>query len=561
MLDPIYSSATSLARAIRARDVSSKEVVEAHLRQIAEGGWPVALETVALNLADLSRQQAAVWPERVALMFEGAASTYQDLDHRATRVANGLLALSDAVQSRIALLDKNSDAFYELWFGAAKARKVVVPVNWRLAPAEIAYLINDAAAEVLFVGAGFLPVISQIRDELDTVKRIVALSGVHAEWESYRDWRDRQAAVDPRLVTSSEDVTIQVYTSGTSGHPKGAEITNANLYAARAVASELYPCRPDDVNLACMPQFHVTGSLAGLFGIESGARTIIMREAAPAEILRLIPSERVTIAAVVPALLRFMLQTPGSHEVDFTSLRHITYGASPIAEDLLREALTTFKCDFAQAYGLTETTGMVAVLPPRDHASAVNHRLRSCGRPLSNVAVKIVGYDGVELRPGEVGEVVVRSPLTMKGYWKQAEATASAIRDGWLHTGDAGYVDADGYLYIHDRVKDMIVTGGENVYPAEVENVLSGHPAVADVAVIGVPDAGWGEAVKAVVVLRAMRPATESELIAYCRDRIAHYKAPKSVDFIESLPRNPSGKVLKRVLRAPYWAGHERQVN
>jgi acyl-CoA synthetase (AMP-forming)/AMP-acid ligase II len=286
-----------------------------------------------------------------------------------------------------------------------------------------------------------------------------------------------------------------------------------------------------------------------------------LREAAPAEILRLIPSERVTIAAVVPALLRFMLQTPGSHEVDFTSLRHITYGASPIAEDLLREALTTFKCDFAQAYGLTETTGMVAVLPPRDHASAVNHRLRSCGRPLSNVVVKIVGYDGVELRPGEVGEVVVRSPLTMKGYWKQAEATASAIRDGWLHTGDAGYMDADGYLYIHDRVKDMIVSGGENVYPAEVENVLSGHPAVADVAVIGVPDARWGEAVKAVVVLRPMRPATESELIAYCRDRIAHYKAPKSVDFIEALPRNPSGKVLKRVLRAPYWAGYERQVN
>jgi acyl-CoA synthetase (AMP-forming)/AMP-acid ligase II len=310
-----------------------------------------------------------------------------------------------------------------------------------------------------------------------------------------------------------------------------------------------------------MPQFHIAGSVLGLLGLNRGARTVILRETAPAEILRLIPSERVTVTFLVPALLLFMLQTPGCQEVDFSSLRRIVYGASPIAVDVLRAALTTFTCDFCHLYGLTETTGVVTCLPPEEHALTDSPRLRSCGKPLSNAEIRVVDPDDVELRPGYVGEIVVRSPQNMHGYWNRPEATAATIRDDWLHTGDAGYVDADGYLYIHDRVKDMIISGGENVYPAEVENVLFGHPAVADAAVIGVPDPRWGEAVKAVVVLQATSPATEAELIAYCRERIAHYKAPKSVDFVASLPRNPSGKVLKRVLRAPYWAGHERQVN
>jgi acyl-CoA synthetase (AMP-forming)/AMP-acid ligase II len=227
---------------------------------------------------------------------------------------------------------------------------------------------------------------------------------------------------------------------------------------------------------------------------------------------------------------------------------------------VLREALATFKCDFCHLYGLTETAGVVTCLPPEAHSLTDNSlRLRSCGKPLSNADIKVVDSDHIDVQPGQVGEIVVRSPQNMRGYWNLPEATASTIRDGWLHTGDAGYVDADGYLYIHDRIKDMVISGGENVYPAEVENVLFSHPAVGDAAVIGVPDAHWGEALKAVVVLQ--NPTTEAELIAYCRERIAHYKVPKSVDFVESLPRNPSGKVLKRVLRAPYWLGHEREVN
>jgi long-chain acyl-CoA synthetase len=526
------------------------------------GARSTAMTPVAVDLAELIRQRAATWTERDAITFEGAASTYQDLDRRATRVANGLLALSDAVQGRVAVLDKNSDTFYEVWFGVAKARKVLVPVNWRLAPAEITYILNDSGAEFLFVGPEFFAVIDQIRHQLSTIKRIVGFSGTHPEWESYVAWRDRQPDADSCLCNGPNDVAIQLYTSGTTGHPKGVQLTHANVFAAIAAATAWYPCEADDISLACMPQFHIAGSILGLLSLYRGARTVILRETAPAEILRLIPSERVTLTFLVPSLLLFMLQTSGCGDVDFSSLRRIVYGASPIAVDVLRAALATFKCDFCHLYGLTETTGVVTCLPPEAHSLAENNpRLRSCGKPLSNAEIKVVAADDAEVQPGEIGEIVARSPQNMLGYWNLPDATAMTIRDGWLHTGDAGYVDADGYLYIHDRIKDMIISGAENVYPAEVENVLFSHPAVADAAVIGVPDARWGEAVKAVVVVQATTTVTETELIEYCRERIAHYKAPKSVDFVESLPRNPSGKVLKRVLRAPYWTHHARQVN
>jgi long-chain acyl-CoA synthetase len=310
-----------------------------------------------------------------------------------------------------------------------------------------------------------------------------------------------------------------------------------------------------------MPQFHIGGSLLGMIPLYVGACDVIAREPVAAEVLRLIPTERVTLAFFVPAFVLSLLQTPGCREVDFSSLKRIVYGASPIPLELLRDAMATIRCEFGHLYGLTETTGVVTVLPPEDHDPAGGPRMRSCGKPLSNAEIKVVGSDNAELPPAEVGEIVVRSPQVIKGYWNLPEATASTIRDGWLHTGDAGYFDADGYLYVHDRVKDMIISGGENIYPAEVESALFGHPAVADVAVIGVPDDRWGEAVKAIVVVKAGRDVTTEKLITFCRERIAHYKAPKSIDFAESLPRNASGKLLKRVLRAPYWDGRDRQVN
>ncbi|MFN8633852.1 MAG: fatty acid--CoA ligase [Chloroflexota bacterium] len=522
----------------------------------------MAVQTAVADLGQMIRQQAAIRPDADAFVFEGRRTTFGRLDERANRVANGLLAANLSPQSRIGLLDKNSDTFYEIQYGAAKARAVPVAVNWRLAVPEMAFILNDAGATILFVGEEYFATVEELLPRLTTVTQVIALSGEHPGWESYEAWRDRQSADDPHLPTPSDDVVVQLYTSGTTGHPKGVQTTHDNIMTALAVGIQDWcPCGPDDVILACMPQFHIAGSLWGIASVFAGSRCVITRQPDMQEILRLIPAERVTLAFFVPAVILFLLQTPGCRETDFSSLKMISYGASPAPLDLLRDAMATIPCDFVQVYGLTETTGVVTALQAADHDPAGTPRMRSCGKPIRSAELKVVDDDGAECPTGAVGEILVRSGQVTVGYWNRPEANQSALRDGWLYTGDAGYYDEDGYLYIYDRVKDMIISGGENVYPAEVESAMFGHPAVADVGVIGVPDERWGEAVKAIVVLAPGQSATEEELIAYTREQIAHYKAPKSVDFAESLPRNPSGKILKRVLRAPYWEGRERQVN
>jgi acyl-CoA synthetase (AMP-forming)/AMP-acid ligase II len=306
----------------------------------------------------------------------------------------------------------------------------------------------------------------------------------------------------------------------------------------------------------------VGGSGYALAAFFAGARLVVTREADPGEILRLIREEGVNHAFLVPALINFLLQHPDCAKTDFSSMRSILYGASPIPAELLAAAIERIGCNFIQAYGLTETSGAIVLLPASDHVPG-SPRLAACGLPVFGNRVRVVDDEGRDCAPREVGEIIMHGPMVMKGYYKRPEANAETIRDGWFHSGDAGFLDEDGYLYIHDRVKDMIVSGGENVYPAEVESALFDHEAVADVAVIGVPDERWGEAVKAVVVRApdADANADERALIDFCKTRIAGFKCPRSVDFIEALPRNPTGKILKRELRAPYWEGHERQVN
>jgi acyl-CoA synthetase (AMP-forming)/AMP-acid ligase II len=286
-----------------------------------------------------------------------------------------------------------------------------------------------------------------------------------------------------------------------------------------------------------------------------------MREFVPAQILETIERERLQVMLLVPAMILFLVQAPQIRETDLSSLRLIVYGASPIPADLLKQAMKIFPCGFQQVYGLTETTGAITLLPAEDHDPGDAKKLLSCGYAQVGVELRIVGDGGKDLAPGQVGEIAVRSAQVMGGYWKLPEATARAVQGDWFFTGDAGYLDDKGYLYIYDRVKDMIVSGGENIYPAEVESALFGHPSVADVAVIGVPDERWGEAVKAVVVKKPEADVTPAELIEWARERIAGYKLPKSVDFIDALPRNPTGKILKRELRKAYWGERERQVN
>jgi len=394
------------------------------------------------------------------------------------------------------------------------------------------------------------------------VRTIVALDGKHPVWRDYASWLAHVSPADPGWPIHAGDCAVQMYTSGTTGHPKGAQLSHANLLTLLPGALRQFGRWHDgDVSLVCMPLFHIGGSGWALVGLYAGAEIVLAREFDPAAMLRLIAEFGVTKAFLVPAMILFLLQAPQCAKTDFSSLELIAYGASPAPIELLRAALKAFGCGFAQVYGLTETTGAITYLPPEDHGEHAIERLKSCGKPMTGVAIKILDASGHELPPGEVGEVVCRTPQIMLGYWDLPEATRAAIRDGWFHTGDAGYMDGDGYVYIYDRVKDMIISGGENIYPAEVENALFGHPAIADVAVIGVPDEKWGEAVKAVVVKKPGIEVSIAELIEFARSRIGGFKVPRSIDFVDALPRNPSGKILKRELRKPYWADQDRQVH
>ncbi|ODT98713.1 MAG: acyl-CoA synthetase [Rhodospirillales bacterium SCN 65-16] len=514
-----------------------------------------------VGLADITRAHAAQQPDVAALVYEGRTTTYGTLDKASSCVANGLIAEGIKPGTRVAHLDKSSDLYFELLFGIAKANAVMVSVNWRLAPPEVLHIINDAEAEILFVGEEYFPVVEKIRDELKTVRKIVSLDARHGAWPSFAEWRDANAATDPLLPARAADTAVQFYTSGTTGLPKGAELTNANFAFMFEQWTRSWLMQPGTATIVCLPMFHIGGSGWGIAGLFAGATNHVMREFVPAKVLTTIERERIEVMLLVPAMILFLVQAPQIREADLSSLRLIVYGAAPIPADLLKQAMEIFGCGFQQVYGLTETTGAITLLPPEDHDPSDAKKLLSCGYAQFGVELRIVDDTGKSLPPGKVGEIAVRSPQVMHGYWRLPDATKKAIQGDWFVTGDAGYLDEKGYLYIYDRVKDMIVSGGENIYPAEVESALFGHPAVADVAVIGVPDERWGEAVKAVIVKKPDADVTAGELIGWARERIAGYKLPKSVDFIDALPRNPTGKILKRELRKPYWGDKQRQVN
>ena len=522
--------------------------------------------TVPGLIRHLSRAQ----PDHEMLVLGDERRTWGEEFDAACRVSQAARRDGLVTGDRIAFLDRNGLPYFDVLFGGALLGAVNVAVNWRLAPPEMGAIIDDSRAPILVVHTDYLTAIADLASGMPHVRRIVVIGGAHVSCPDPRaigfdEWIEGCPAEDPGHVGGPDEVSMQLYTSGTTGLPKGVMLTNANLATAIAAANDTFNISEDTVSLVAMPLFHIGGSGWALCAMSRGGRSIIVRDVDPQLLLELIEGERITEMFLVPAVLMFLLATPSLGTTDLSSIRVIFYGASPISEDVLVKCMEAFGCAFCQVYGMTETTGAITFLPFEDHDPNGPRRglLRSAGKPHASVQLRIVEPDtGDDASVGEVGEVWTRSPFNMAGYWGKEQDTAATIDpDGWLRTGDAGYFDAEGYLYLHDRIKDMIVSGGENVYPAEVENVLLSHPSVADAAVIGVPHEQWGETVKAIVVLAPGAELDVEAMMEHCRTSLAHYKCPTSIDVIDALPRNPSGKILKRELRTPYWVGHERAIN
>jgi long-chain acyl-CoA synthetase len=519
------------------------------------------LQDGVLPLQGMSERGAAAAPDHPALIQGERRLSYSELHELALRSVAALKSIGIGEGDRVGYLGLNSIDYAVLMQAALRIGAVTVNINWRLVAREVAYIAADAELALLVTEAERLPQITP-----GTVARIVLVDGEHDGIPPFEAWV-RGHAPDPEVCAVTPDhAAIQLYTSGTTGHPKGAILTHGNFAAAiaqsRLIGESWAGWEPDDVSLIAMPQFHIAGTGWTISTLNAGVTGVLLGKPEIEDLIDAVERYRVTKMFAVPAVLGMILAHPRAAGADLGSVRGLLYGASPIPLDILKRSMALFpNARFVQMYGATETSGTIVYLPPEDHHIEGTRRMAGCGKPYPEVELRIADAGGHPLPTGAIGEVLVRSPLVMSGYHKLPDATASAfVGGGWYRTGDAGYLDEDGYLYLYDRVRDMIVSGGENIYPVEVENALHEHPGVRDCAVIGVPDSQWGEAVKAIVVLEPGAAADAAELIAFARERIAGYKVPKSIDFADALPRNPSGKILKKELRRPYWPLGERKI-
>ena len=499
-------------------------------------------------VARMLRDHAASHPGDPALVCEGRVETYDELDRRSNRIANHLLGAGAGAGDRVAHLDRNAPEAAELLFACAKIGAAIVPLNWRLTAPELTVLLRDAEVELLFCGPEFAGLARGLSAGLPGLREPVVLEpGDDA-------WLEGCSESDPNQDGELHAVVLQLYTSGTTGLPKGVQTTNANLSLLASSVAEQWAIDASSVSLVAMPLFHIGGMGWLLVGLANRASNVLVREIAPAALLDTLERERITNAFLVPTVLQMLSAVPGAGDRDWSALRSIAYGASSITTTVLKAVLATFRCPLYQVYGMTETTGAIVQLAAADHDpnGPREHLLRSAGKPYPWIELAIVDpATGEALGPGEVGEVRVRGASVTPGYFGNPAETAAAIDgDGWLRTGDGGYLDEQGYLFLTDRIKDMIVTGAENVYPAEVEEVLARHPKVAEVAVFGVPDERWGEVVTAAVVARG--EVSAAELTAFGRGRLAGYKLPRRVHLVNELPKTATGKISKKDLRAQY---------
>lgn len=517
------------------------------------------------TLVETVQRNAARFSEKTAIVCDGRSLTYAALDAESDRTA---AALGSAVGSgaRIAYLGRESENYYDVLFGCAKSGAVLVPINWRLTPAEIKHILGDSTAQLILVEEEFLASVKEIAEALPALRFTVVLDGPDGPGSGFEDWKTRNTenVGAPDIVAAeSDDPIVQIYTSGTTGLPKGVVLAHRSFFAVRDMLDhgglEWIDWRADDTSLIGVPSFHIGGLWWAVQGLNAGVTNIALRSFVSGEALQLIRDLGVTTTCVVPAMLHMLTSEPSASPDALRTLRKVVYGGSPISESLLERCRTVMNCDFAQIYGLTETGNTAVCLPPEAHVRGGN-LLKAAGRPYPGVDVVVRGEDGKELAIGEVGEICIRTPARMTEYWGLPTATAETLKDDWVHTGDAGYLDAEGHVYVCDRIKDVVIVAGENVYPAEIEKALERLSAVAEAAVIGIPDERWGERLHAVVVVADGATVSRRQLALGLRDHLANFKIPTSWEFADQVPRNPSGKILRRQLRERFWSTRERKV-
>ena len=518
---------------------------------------------MALTCGDLIKRGRALYGTQAALLFEGRRFTFAEQAARIFRLANALLGNGLKKQERVAVLARNCSEYIEIFGACEIAGFVAINLNVRLSDAELATICRDSQPSAMICSKDFLAQARALAAQLSCIRLRIAIGSEDADTLSYEHLVSESSADEPTATAGPGDIAHLMYTSGTTGGPKGVMISHAAMVEATRMLSHEGGTSSTDKALIVMPLFHLGGKIEQMNFNLMGAEVVLKAAFDAEDILDTIEKERVTAAHFAPAMIQRLLDVLEAKPYGVSTLRCVHYASAPMPGPLLRRAIDRMGPIFVQVYGMTECL-IGTILKSHEHLVSSpegERRLRSAGQPLLGNEVKIVREDGTACDTGEIGEILFRSPTIMSGYWNKPELTAEVVRDGWIHTQDLGFVDGSKFVYVVDRKKDMIISGGENIYSWEVEEALRAHPDVADVAVIAVPDEVWGESVKACVQMRPGRSASEVELIDYARSKIASYKKPRSIDFVQSLPRLFNGKIDKKALRAPYWSGHDRQVS
>ncbi|MFT5081801.1 MAG: acyl-CoA synthetase (AMP-forming)/AMP-acid ligase II [Planctomycetota bacterium] len=512
-----------------------------------------------VEVASIPRVHGRLAPKTVALRFGDRTTTFAELDRHSNQTASGLRAAGLGPGARVAVLAMDSDDVFKLLFGIAKAGCVFTGINWRLAPTEVRYILDNGEVEALFVDAERFELAIELASEMPAIRLVQCL-------DDFDVWMGQQDAEDPCLPEDPERIFAQLYTSGTTGNPKGVRLANRSFFAVVKSMAEAgddwIGWGPEDSTLFNIPSFHIGGLWWAMTTLAAGASGVVLPLFDAQLVHELVPKYRITKVCMVPAMIQMTLDEKGSESTNWDSLKYLVYGGAPIPQVLLERAWKTIGCELVQIYGLTETGNTAVCLRAEDHRRP--GLLSAAGRPYPGVELKVINPAGEPVPTRTIGEVCLRSPANMVEYWRMPEATAETLRDGWVHTGDAGYVDDEGFLFICDRIKDMIISAGENIYPAEIESVLASFPGVGEAAVLGIPHQRWGEQVLALIVKtddEAGSGLRKRGLLAHCRAALAEFKVPTLVEFRGPLPRTASGKIKKAELRAPYWEGRARQVN